>query len=88
MAIELRTYTFIDVLQPQLASFIATVAQGYLPVEGQAALYVEIAPGIDINTLTDAALKKTRERTAKMCPRKAGEPPAIAGSGKSSTARL
>ena len=60
MAVELRTFTFIDVLQPQLASFIATVAQGYLPVEGQAALYIEIAPGIEINTLTDAALKQTR----------------------------
>ena len=60
MAVELRTFTFIDVLQPQLASFIATVAQGYLPVEGQAALYVEIAPGIDINTMTDRALKATR----------------------------
>jgi hypothetical protein len=60
MAIELRTFTFIDVLQPQLASFIATVAQGYLPVEGQASLYVEIAPGIEINRLTDHALKKTR----------------------------
>ena len=57
---ELRTFTFIDVLQPQLASFIATVAQGYLPVEGQAALYVEIAPGIEINRLTDFALMKTR----------------------------
>jgi hypothetical protein len=60
MAVELRTFTFIDVLQPQLASFIATVAQGYLPVEGQAALYVEIAPGIEINRLTDRALKATR----------------------------
>src|SRR3954453_8796064 len=60
MAVELRTFTYIDVLQPQLASFIATVAQGYLPIEGQAALYVEIAPGIDINTLTDRALKTTR----------------------------
>src|SRR5256885_3631567 len=60
MAVELRTFTFIDVLQPQLASFIATVAQGYLPVEGQAALYVEIAPGIEINKLTDLALKQTR----------------------------
>jgi hypothetical protein len=58
--VELRTFTFIDVLQPQLASFIATVAQGYLPVEGQAALYVEIAPGIEINKLTDSALKRTR----------------------------
>jgi hypothetical protein len=60
MAVELRTFTFIDVLQPQLASFIATVAQGYLPVEGQASLYVEIAPGVEINTLTDKALKATR----------------------------
>jgi hypothetical protein len=58
--VDLRTFTFIDVLQPQLASFIATVAQGYLPVEGQAALYVEIAPGIEINRLTDLALKQTR----------------------------
>lgn len=60
MAVDLRTFTYIDVLQPQLASFIATVAQGYLPVEGQAALYVEVAPGIEINRLTDAALKATR----------------------------
>src|SRR5688572_33486461 len=60
MAIELRTFTYIDVLQPQLASFIATVAQGYLPVEGQASLYIEIAPGIEINRLTDTALKRTR----------------------------
>src|SRR5487761_2300896 len=58
--VDLRCFTFIDVLQPQLASFIATVAQGYLPVEGQAALYVEIAPGIEINRLTDLALKRTR----------------------------
>ncbi len=58
--VDLRTFTFIDILQPQLASFIATVAQGYLPVEGQASLYVEVAPGIVINRLTDSALKKTR----------------------------
>ncbi|GIW72086.1 MAG: BMC domain-containing protein [Planctomycetota bacterium] len=56
--VDLRTYTYIDILQPQVASFIATVAQGYLPVEGQAALYVEIAPGIAINRLTDIALKR------------------------------
>lgn len=57
---ELRTFTFIDVLQPQLASFLQTVAQGFLPLEGQAALLIEIAPGIAINTITDAALKQTR----------------------------
>jgi len=57
---ELRTFTFIDVLQPQLASFLQTVAQGFLPLERQASLFVEIAPGIAINNVTDAALKQTR----------------------------
>lgn len=57
---ELRTYTFLDVLQPQLASFLQTVAQGFLPLENQASLLIEIAPGIAINQITDAALKHTR----------------------------
>ena len=50
----------IDVLQPQLAAFLQTVASGFLPLESQAALFIEIAPGIAINTLTDAALKQTQ----------------------------
>jgi hypothetical protein len=57
---ELRALTFIDVLQPQLAGFLQTVAQGVLPLDGQAALVVEIAPGIAVNTLTDVALKTAR----------------------------
>jgi hypothetical protein len=57
---ELRALTFLDVLQPQVAGFLQTVAQGYLPLDGQAALIVEIAPGIAINALTDVALKGTR----------------------------
>jgi hypothetical protein len=56
---ELRTLTFLDVLQPQLAGFLQTVAQGFLPLDGQASLIVEIAPGIAINALTDVALKRT-----------------------------
>jgi len=58
-AIDLRTYSFIDSLQPQLASFIATIARGFLPLEGQAALFVEIEPALQINSLLDVALKKT-----------------------------
>jgi hypothetical protein len=58
--VELRALTFLDVLQPQVAGFLQTVAQGYMPLDGQAALVVEIAPGIAINALTDAALKGTR----------------------------
>lgn len=55
--IALRTYVYLDILQPQLASFLATVAQGYLPIEEQASLFIEIQPGISINRLTDVALK-------------------------------
>ena len=57
--VQLRTYTYIDVFQPQVASFMATVASGYLPTEGQASLIVEIAPGMGINRVTDIALKQT-----------------------------
>jgi hypothetical protein len=57
--IELRTYAFLDSLQPQYAAFLGTVAQGFLPLAGDASLYVEVAPGIEINRLTDVALKAT-----------------------------
>jgi ethanolamine utilization microcompartment shell protein EutS len=56
---ELRTFTYIDILQPQLTGFLQTVSQGFMPLEGQAALFIEISPGIAINRLTDAALKAT-----------------------------
>lgn len=60
--IELRTYCFLDSLQPQYAAFLGTVAQGFLPLAGDASLYVEISPGIEINRLTDVALKSTQVR--------------------------
>ena len=62
--ITLRTYAFLDSLQPQLASFIGTTAKGYLPVPFQASLFVEIAPGIAINRVTDIALKATKVKPA------------------------
>jgi hypothetical protein len=55
--VDLRTYVFLDSMQPQYASFLATIAQGFLPTQGMASLYVEIAPGIEINRVTDIALK-------------------------------
>ncbi len=58
--VDLRAYVFLDSLQPQFASFLATVAQGFLPTQGQASLFVEISPGIEINRVTDIALKSTR----------------------------
>ena len=57
--VDLRAYVFLDSLQPQFASFQATISKGYLPKVGQASLFVEIAPGMAINHLTDIALKST-----------------------------
>lgn len=58
--VDLRAYVVLDSLQPQYAAFLATVAQGYLPTVGQASLLVEISPGIEINRITDIALKSTQ----------------------------
>jgi hypothetical protein len=59
MAVELRTYAYLDSMQPQFTAFTSTVAKGYLPLSGQASLWIEIAPGMDINRVTDTALKAT-----------------------------
>lgn len=58
--IKLRTYVFIDSLQPQLASYVGTVSQGFLPVPGDACLWLEVSPGMAIHRLTDVAMKATR----------------------------
>ena len=62
--VSLRTYTFLDSLQPQLATFMGKTARGFLPVPGQASIFVEIAPGIAINRVTDVALKATKVQPA------------------------
>lgn len=59
MGITLRTFVFLDSLQPQLASFMGKTARGFLPLPEMASLFVEIAPGIAINRVTDVALKAT-----------------------------
>jgi hypothetical protein len=56
--VELRAFAFIDQLQKQLVGYIGSTARGYYPVAGQAALFLEVAPGIEINSITDAVLKK------------------------------
>jgi len=57
--VDLRAFVVLDSLQPQFASFQATISSGYLPRVGQASLFVEIAPGMEINRMTDVALKST-----------------------------
>jgi hypothetical protein len=59
---DLRSFVFLDSLQPQLAAFLGTIVKGFLPIAGEASLIVEISPGIEINRVTDIAVKATRVR--------------------------
>jgi hypothetical protein len=62
--VDLRAYVFLDALQPQMAAFIGSTARGFLPLVGDASLWVEISPGIEINRITDIAVKATKVRPA------------------------
>ncbi len=59
MSVDLRSYVFLDSLQRQHSAFLGTVARGFLPLPGDASLWIEISPGIEINRITDIALKAT-----------------------------
>jgi ethanolamine utilization microcompartment shell protein EutL len=63
-AIALRTYVFLDSLQPQLAAFLGVTGRGFPPLRDMASLWVEIAPGIAINNITDICLKSTKVQPA------------------------
>jgi len=47
-----------------MAAFIGSTARGFLPLAGDASLWVEISPGIEINRVTDVALKATNVQPA------------------------
>ena len=62
MSVDLRSFVYLDSLQPQVNAIMATISRGFLPTVGEAALIVEIAPGIAINQLTDIAVKRVDVR--------------------------
>ncbi len=62
MTVDLRSYVFLDSLQPQHAAYLGTVAKGFLPLPYDASLWIEISPGIEINRITDIAVKSTAVR--------------------------
>jgi hypothetical protein len=64
VTVDLRSYVFLDSLQSQHSAFLGTVARGFLPLPGDASLWIEISPGIEINRITDVALKATAVRPA------------------------
>ena len=55
---DLRSCIFIDKLQPQTMCYLGTSIRGSLPRTNMAAQIIEIAPGLDIEPLTDIALKE------------------------------
>ena len=55
---ELRSCIFLSRLQPQTMCYLGTWIKGRLPRLGMAAQIIEIAPGVDIEPLTDVALKE------------------------------
>ena len=57
---ELRSFIFLDQLQPQTMCYLGTWIRGRLPRTNMAAQIIEIAPGLDIEPLTDVALKHAR----------------------------
>jgi ethanolamine utilization microcompartment shell protein EutS len=57
---DLRSFIFIDRLQPQTMCYLGTWVKGRLPRRDMAAQVIEIAPGLDIEPLTDVALKYAR----------------------------
>ncbi|GIW10750.1 MAG: BMC domain-containing protein [Chloroflexi bacterium] len=60
--VQLRTFAFIDRMQPQYAAFMGTMMNGDMPIAGQAELYVEVAPGNAIYRIADIALKSADVR--------------------------
>jgi hypothetical protein len=88
--IDLRAFALIDQLQDQMVAYIGSTSRGYYPVTGQAALFLEIAPGMEINTITDAVMKKSNvypgalvvERTYGMLEVHADDPADVKEAGQ------
>ncbi|AWK76238.1 hypothetical protein CBI38_32690 (plasmid) [Rhodococcus oxybenzonivorans] len=60
----LRTYAFIDRMQPQCAAHVAATSPGDPPLAGMSELFVEMAPGNEVFRAADIALKSSSVRPA------------------------
>jgi ethanolamine utilization microcompartment shell protein EutL len=61
---SLRTWAFIDRMQPQAAAHVAATSPGDVPVAGMAELFIEVAPGNEVFRVADIALKAADVRPA------------------------
>ncbi|MFV0362127.1 MAG: hypothetical protein ACK5LL_03435 [Suipraeoptans sp.] len=62
--IELRTYVFVDNMQPQYAAITGTVTKGDIPLAGMSELYIEMSPGSKVYELLNIALKESNAKPA------------------------
>ena len=53
----IRSYIFIDRLQPRTLCYLGSFIRGFLPRSGMAALVIEVQPGLEIESITDIAVK-------------------------------
>lgn len=58
----IRSYIFIDQLQPRTMCYLGTFIRGFLPRTNMAALVIEVQPGLDIEPITDIAVKNADVR--------------------------
>jgi len=61
---SLRTWAFIDRMQPQAAAHVAATCQGDVPIAGMSELFIEVAPGNEVFRVADIALKAADVRPA------------------------
>lgn len=54
---ELRSYVFIDRLQPRTLCYLGATSKGSLPRSEMSTLLLDVTPALDIEQLTDVALK-------------------------------
>ena len=66
--ITLRAVVHLDQMQPQFAATSAANSDGYFPVAGESALWLEVEPGIVVNRLLDVALKACQVTPAPSSP--------------------
>ena len=52
-----RSYIFVDQLQPKTMCYLGTFARGFLPRSNMAAIVIEVSPGLEVENLTDIAIK-------------------------------
>jgi hypothetical protein len=60
----MRSYVYIDNMQPQFAAYVGATVQGDVPVAGMAELWIEVAPANQAFRLMDVALKAADVRPA------------------------